>query len=150
MPKSMFVFRAWFVSALLAASACVQANDLKVVAPNAVKESVVEIAARFEKDSGRRVSLSWGGSEAIAKRVADGEVFDVVVNTAPGVDRMRARRGISSLRISSRLPTGASLRSPGCVGKLAGNVRRRVPKSGPEALDVTPCVLQVPQPIESR
>ncbi len=33
-------------------------QDLKVVAPNAVKEAVVEIAARFEKDTGRRVSLT--------------------------------------------------------------------------------------------
>ena len=51
---------------------------------------MAEIAARFEKDTGRRVTFTWGGSEAIAKRVAEGEVFDAVVNTAPGVDRMAA------------------------------------------------------------
>ena len=90
MSKPNFMFSSWFVSMLLAASACAQASDLKVVAPNAVKESVTEIAARFERDTGRRVALTWGGSEAIAKRVAEGEVFDVVVNTAPGVDRMAA------------------------------------------------------------
>jgi molybdate transport system substrate-binding protein len=75
---------------LWATSAWAQAQDLKVVAPNAVKDAVTEIAARFEKDTGRRVSLSWAGSEAIAKRVNDGERFDVVINTSAGVDRMAA------------------------------------------------------------
>lgn len=82
--------RSWLTVALLALATTVHANDLKVVAPNAVKDAVVEIAARFEKETGRRVSFTWGGSEAIAKRVAEGEVFDVVVNTASGVDRMAA------------------------------------------------------------
>jgi molybdate transport system substrate-binding protein len=66
------------------------AADLKVVAPNAVKEAVAEIAATFEKTTGHRVVFTWGGSEAIAKRVTEGEVFDVVVTTAPGVDRLAA------------------------------------------------------------
>lgn len=83
-------------AALLAVVSSAQANDLKVVAPNAVKETVTEVAARFEKDTGRRVSFTWGGSEAIAKRVAEGEAFDVVVNTAAGVDRMVAEGKLAS------------------------------------------------------
>ena len=90
MSKSISPFRLWLAATLVAVASCAQAHDLKVVAPNAVKESVTEVAARFEKDTGRRVSFTWGGSEAIAKRVAEGEVFDVVVNTAAGVDRMVA------------------------------------------------------------
>lgn len=61
--------------------------ELKVVAPNAVKESISEIASRFERETGHRVMFSWGGSESIARRVADGEPFDVVVNTAATVER---------------------------------------------------------------
>ena len=90
MSKSIRSLRSWLASALVAVASFAQANDLKVVAPNAVKESVVEVGARFEKETGQRVSFTWGGSEAIAKRVADGEVFDVVVTTASGVDRMLA------------------------------------------------------------
>jgi molybdate transport system substrate-binding protein len=90
MSKSIRSLRFWLASALVAVVSFAQANDLKVVAPNAVKESLIEIGARFEKETGQRVSFNWGGSEAIAKRVADGEVFDVVVTTAPGVDRMLA------------------------------------------------------------
>lgn len=90
MLKPFSLSRSWLAAALLASACSAQANDLKVLAPNAVKGAVVEIAARFEGDTGQRVSLSWGGSEAIAKRVAEGEVFDVVVNTASGVDRLAA------------------------------------------------------------
>jgi len=80
---------------LLALAACAAslhagAAELKVVAPNAVKEAVSEIAVTFEKATGHRVAFTWGGSEAIAKRVSGGEVFDVVVTTAQGVDRLAA------------------------------------------------------------
>jgi hypothetical protein len=41
------------------------------VAPNAVKEAVAEIAARFEKETKHKLVLSWAGSEAISKRVSN-------------------------------------------------------------------------------
>jgi hypothetical protein len=55
-------------------SGTVAAIDLRVVAPNAVREVVSETAARYERVSGNRTVLTWGGSEAIAKRVADGSI----------------------------------------------------------------------------
>lgn len=75
---------------VLAASgiAAAAAADLKVIAPNAVKEAVTEIAARFEQETKHKLILSWAGSEAISKRVSDGEMFDVVINTSAGVDRL--------------------------------------------------------------
>lgn len=82
--------RLLFVLAAVGASAWAGATELRVVAPNAVKEAVSEVAAQFEKQRGVKVILSWGGSEAISRRVAGGEAFDVVVNTAQGVDRLIA------------------------------------------------------------
>jgi molybdate transport system substrate-binding protein len=79
-----------FAAAACAVSLGAGAADLKVVAPNAVKETVAEIAVSFEKATGHKVIFSWGGSEAIAKRVSEGEVFDVVITTAQGVDRLVA------------------------------------------------------------
>jgi len=80
--RGLFVATVVLVSTLTATAA-----ELKVVAPNAVKESITEIAARFERESGHRVVFSWGGSESIARRVSEGEAFDVVVNTAATVER---------------------------------------------------------------
>jgi len=85
--------RSWSVRKLLMTALCAMtthaiATDLKVAAPNAVKDSIAEIAARYEKASGHRVVFAWAGSETITKRVAEGEVFDVVLNAAPNIDRL--------------------------------------------------------------
>ncbi len=63
------------------------AADIKVLAPNAAKESVVEAISVFEKTTGHRVVVSWSGTEAITKRVAEGELVDVVINAAQNIDR---------------------------------------------------------------
>jgi molybdate transport system substrate-binding protein len=97
MSKPISALRCGLAATLAAMALFAQAaDDLRVVAPNAVKEAVAEIAVRFEQDTGRRVSFTWGGSESIAKRVADGEVFDVIVHTAAGLDRMTADRKVVS------------------------------------------------------
>jgi molybdate transport system substrate-binding protein len=63
------------------------AADLRVLAPNAAKESVSEAISMFEKATGHKVIVSWSGTEGITKRVADGEVVDVVVNAAQNIER---------------------------------------------------------------
>jgi molybdate transport system substrate-binding protein len=63
------------------------AAEVKVLAPNAAKESVTEAISAFEKATGHKVSVSWSGTEAITKRVADGEAVDVVVNAVQNIDR---------------------------------------------------------------
>ena len=68
------------------------AAEVKVVAPNVMKDSLTRIAQRFEGASGHKVALTWGGSEAISKRMAEGEVADLVLTTAPALDRL-ARDG---------------------------------------------------------
>jgi Bacterial extracellular solute-binding protein len=74
--------------ALSASSLPAWAAELKVLAPNAVKEALSEIASHFEQVTKHKLLLSRAGSEAISKRVSEGEVFDVVVNTSAGVDRL--------------------------------------------------------------
>lgn len=63
------------------------AADLKVLAPNAAKEAVLEAISVFEKATGYKVLVSWSGTEAITKRVADGEKVDLMVNAAQNIDR---------------------------------------------------------------
>ena len=73
-----------------AAVTCLQATaaDIRVIAPNAAKESVSEAVAAFEKSSGKKVIVSWAGTEAITKRITEGEVVDIVVNAAQNIDRL--------------------------------------------------------------
>ena len=64
------------------------AADIRLLAPNATKEAVSEAIAVFEKSSGHKVVVSWTGTEAITKRVAEGEAVDLVVNAAQNIDRL--------------------------------------------------------------
>lgn len=73
------------VSLGLACSA--MAAEIKVLAPNAAKESVTEAISVFEQATGHKVVVAWTGTEAITKRVAEGEEVDVVVNAAQNIDQ---------------------------------------------------------------
>jgi molybdate transport system substrate-binding protein len=57
--------------------------------------------------------FAWGGSESIARRVTEGEGFDVVVNTGPGVDRLAAdgRLVAGSRTDFARSAVGVAVRS---------------------------------------
>lgn len=54
------------------------ADEIRVLAPNAVKEPVAEAISVFEQTTGYKVLVTWTGTEAITKRVGEGEVVDVV------------------------------------------------------------------------
>jgi len=69
-----------------AVPAVAMAADLRIVAPNAVKEVVSDAAARYERASGNATVITWSGSEGVTKRVSDGESFDVVLNTPANLD----------------------------------------------------------------
>jgi molybdate transport system substrate-binding protein len=51
------------------------AAEVRVLAPNAAKESVTEAISVFEKATGHKVVIAWSGTEAITKRIAEGEVI---------------------------------------------------------------------------
>jgi molybdate transport system substrate-binding protein len=67
-----------------------QGAEVKLIAANAVKGALVELAPRFEKSSGNKVTLLWGGTTGIAKRVEGGEVFDIVLIGSRQIDRLIA------------------------------------------------------------
>ena len=80
-----------------AAAICHQATaaDIRVLAPNAAKESVSEAVTTFVKSSGNKVIVSWAGTEAITKRITEGEVADIVVNAAQNIERLTTEGKLS-------------------------------------------------------
>jgi molybdate transport system substrate-binding protein len=98
---------------VLSRPAAAAETALQVVAPNAVKEAISEIAARFHKETGHRVTVTWGGSEAILRRITSGEVFDVVVTTSVGVSKLAAEGKLVASTTSdfSRSAVAAAVRS---------------------------------------
>lgn len=84
-------------AALLAAAAAVllhanvQAENLRVLTTGILKGSFTKIATQFEKDTGHKVTMSWGPSsgnspEASPVRVRNGEAVDVLIMVDNGMD----------------------------------------------------------------
>jgi len=77
---------------LLAATAALfvvssaSAAEIKVLASGATKEAYLELVPRFEKASGHKVVTTWAGTVDIKKRIAAGEVFDLIVVAGPEID----------------------------------------------------------------
>jgi molybdate transport system substrate-binding protein len=61
-------------------------TTIELIASNAVKEALAELVPEFEKASGHKVVISWGGTLDITARIRDGEVVDIVILAAPRID----------------------------------------------------------------
>lgn len=62
------------------------AAEITVLASGATKEVIVELIPHFEKSSGNKVAITWTGTENIKKRIAAGEVYDLVIVGGPVID----------------------------------------------------------------
>src|SRR6186713_2796454 len=77
-----------FAAALLALATPTQAAEIKVLSSNATRTLLEDIAPMFEKASGHKVTLGFGTSQQVAKRVEAGEAADLVVITPEAIDRL--------------------------------------------------------------
>ena len=77
-----------FAVALLALASPMHAAEIKVLSSNATKTLLEDIAPMFEKASGHKVTLGFGTSQQVAKRVEAGEAADLVVITPEAIDKL--------------------------------------------------------------
>ena len=71
-------------TASLFLSYAASAAEIKVLAPGATKEVYLDLVPQFEQSSKHKVMTTWSGTADIKKRMAAGEVYDVVIVGAPG------------------------------------------------------------------
>jgi molybdate transport system substrate-binding protein len=86
------------LAAILAAAPASFAAEISMMATNAVKEAVSDVLPQFEKVSGHIVKPIWDGTAVVTKRIAGGEVVDIVIVPASSID---------DLIKQSRLATGS-------------------------------------------
>ena len=67
------------------------ADEIKMLASNAVRDAYTELLPVFEKAAGHHVLVEWGGTSDIVRRALSGEAIDVVVIPARRVDELVAR-----------------------------------------------------------
>jgi ABC-type molybdate transport system substrate-binding protein len=66
----------------------VPAADVKILASNSVRTMLEDVAPLFARASGHKVTLGFGTSAQVTKRVIAGEVVDLLVVTPDVVDTL--------------------------------------------------------------
>jgi molybdate transport system substrate-binding protein len=88
------------VSVILAAGIA-NAAEIKVIGSPGTREPYTLLVPGFEKATGHTVTTTWGGVNAIAKRVAEGEVADVVMLPAAQIeDLIRLGKLVAETRVN--------------------------------------------------
>jgi molybdate transport system substrate-binding protein len=104
-------------------------SELKLYCTIAMRSVVEDLAPKFEKASGHKVTITFGLGGALAKRVQDGEIPDAIISTQAGID---------SLLKSGKLVPGSNVTLARSGVGIA--VRKGAPKpdiSSAEALKAT-------------
>jgi molybdate transport system substrate-binding protein len=65
-----------------------QSAEIKLLASGAVKDAYLELLPKFEKASGHKVTAAWSSTTDIRKRVAAGEVADLVILGNSGTEEL--------------------------------------------------------------
>jgi molybdate transport system substrate-binding protein len=69
----------FFIGLLLAPFAGANAAEVKALISTAMKAAIEELVPQFERATGHKVVIAYGPTGALAKRIAGGEVADLVV-----------------------------------------------------------------------
>ena len=62
------------------------AAEIKVASTQATQEAYQELVTQFEKATGHKVTTFFSGTINVAKRLADGEPYDLIIMSGPAVD----------------------------------------------------------------
>ena len=114
----MFARIATCLLTLLGVACSAMAADIKVLAPNAAKESVSEAISVFESATGHKVIVTWSGTEAITRRIAEGDVVDVVVNAAQNIDQQSKDGKLMDATRTDFARSGIGVAVPATAAKL--------------------------------
>ena len=87
------------------------AAEIKVIASNAVREPYRELVPVFQKSTGHKVTIDWGGMVDIVKRVNGGEIADIVIIPAARIDDFVTRGQLVSRIDVARSGVGVAVRA---------------------------------------
>ena len=65
-------------------------STITVLSSLATREAYLELVPQFEAQSGHQVETTWAGTVNITKRMADGEVFDLVISSSTSIKELAA------------------------------------------------------------
>src|ERR1700752_3051934 len=115
MARLSFAFIVGLLSLVHAGLAC--AAEIKVLTVGAMRAVVIELLPEFESKFGHKVVVDNATAGALAKRIADGEAFDVAIVTPAIVDDLMqkgkivpgSRLNLAGVGIGVAIKEGAAL-----------------------------------------
>ena len=119
------------------------AAEIKVIASNAVREPYRELVPVFEKATGHKVTIDWGGTVDIVKRISAGEVADLVIIPAARIDdfvkqgKLKDRIDLARSGVGVAVRAGAprpDISSPDALKRALLAAKSIVLSSGPSSL----------------
>lgn len=114
---------AFFICLLLAPFSGAHAAEIKALISTAMKAPIEELVPQFERATGHKVIVAYGPTGALAKRIAGGEVADLIILGGAAV--IRDDEGLGLL-IKQRKVTGAN------VGVARSMIGAAVKKGAPK------------------
>ena len=66
-------------------------STITVLSSLATREAYLELVPQFEAANGHKVETTWAGTVQIIKRMADGEVFDLVISSNASIKDLTAQ-----------------------------------------------------------
>src|SRR5260370_28861003 len=76
------------------------AAEIKVASTQATEEAYKELIAQFEKASGHKVTTYFSGTLNVQKRIADGELYDLIIMAGPAIDdQIKLGKAVAGSRV---------------------------------------------------
>src|SRR5260221_11528027 len=69
-------------------------STITVLSSLATREAYLELVPQFETATGHTVETTWAGTVVIMKRMADGEVFDLVISSSGSIGDLTQKNKI--------------------------------------------------------
>jgi molybdate transport system substrate-binding protein len=84
-------------------------STITVLSSLATREAYLELVPQFEASSGHKVETTWAGTVNIIKRMADGEVFDLVISSNASIKDLTAQGKIVAGSATNLSKTGIGI-----------------------------------------
>jgi molybdate transport system substrate-binding protein len=105
----------------ITAGGTARAAEIKLLAAVALQPGFIALIPDFEKSSGHKVTIAYGTAGAVADRVQKGEAADIVINSAPLIDKLQAQgKVVAGSRVNiAKVGIGVFVRKGGTKPDLA-------------------------------
>ena len=93
-------------------SGAASAAEIKALSTQATQEAYLELVAQFEKASGHKVTTIFTGTLNVQKRLADGELYDLIIMAGPAIDdQIKQGNAVAGSRVDiAKSGTGLAVR----------------------------------------